>query len=112
MGVDNVQIRQDLECTECGTKAFLRTQILSWLPGGGVTDKPGHLVCSNCFNVIDVNRMVTRMELKQKKQEMEAIQAEVDHEEATMAQRDAETLAVPKRGPGRPRKEQTHATGT
>lgn len=69
--------RERLKCPFCPCSRFIRLVHLSWSQNSGTADEPAGLRCADCGADVDVNKMVERQRLDEKRKELEALQAEV-----------------------------------
>ena len=67
---------QRLNCS-CGTERFAKTFHLRWRRGGGITEEPAGYFCLECHGIVDSAALISRAELKAKKQELRELEEEI-----------------------------------
>jgi hypothetical protein len=68
---------QEQRCTQCESQEFLQLVTLLAKPGAGFTQKPAGLQCAKCGQKADMAAMQRAAYLRQNRQELEAIEAEM-----------------------------------
>lgn len=67
---------QRLACS-CGTERFAKTFHLRWRRGGGITEEPAGYFCLECHGIVDSAALISRAELRAKKQELRELEEEI-----------------------------------
>ena len=70
--------QDDLKCPHCDeTLNTVDTQTHRWSPSGGLVTRKGPRVCAKCLQTVDLAIAVGRLQVKQKKAEIERLQEEI-----------------------------------
>ena len=66
-----------LACDSCGSRDFLKRIHIITRAGGGTTEEPAGFTCRQCNADVDLSRMIQRLDLERKREELRQLQQQV-----------------------------------